>query len=185
MLSSLGFIGSSSRVVVPDITNLSISNATTALSYVGLSIGSSTGSTTSGATSGNNGNIALQDPVFGSDVERGSAINYITYNYIPPCSPNWTVQTIYSNCVSCVRYSNDYHTDGCGNSYFDNPQGPLPCDSGEETLTNEYDDMIGMTSTECNYRKTREYTNNCTGAVRYVYSYFTRARACPTCACPL
>lgn len=184
-MRSIGYVASSgSGVQVPNIVDLSTSAASSALSAVGLALGSSTGSTTSGATSGNNGYVATQSVAPGTTADYGTVISYTTYNYVPPCTPNWTVQTIWSNCTSCVKYSNDYHTDGCGNSYFDNPQGPVACDSGDETQTDEYDELIGATSTECNYRLTKVYTNTCTNAVRYEYSYYSLGRGCPTCICP-
>jgi len=90
-LGSIGYVASSwSRVIVPNIVGLSTSAAASALSAVGLVLGSSTGTTTSGANSGNNGNLATQSVASGADVERGTTITYTTYYYYvapPPPTP--------------------------------------------------------------------------------------------------
>lgn len=90
-MRSIGYFASSgSRVQVPNIVDLSTSAASSALSAVGLVLGSSTGSISSGATSENNGKVATQSVASGSYVDYGTTITYTTYSYSPPsCTPGW------------------------------------------------------------------------------------------------
>lgn len=92
MLGYLGYYGATSSVAVPNIINLSTSAASSALSAVGLVLGSSTGVTTSGANSGNNGLVASQSIASGTLVEPGTTVTYTTYNYVAPpsCTAGWT-----------------------------------------------------------------------------------------------
>ena len=182
MFGAIGIFGSKGMARVPNLSGLSGSSITSAITAAGL-VANNTGTTTT-SNSSINGQVASQTPSASSLAEYGSTVSYTTYNYVAPCTPNWTVQTIYSNCTSCVRYSNDYHQDGCGNSYFDNPQGPMSCDSGEETLTDEYDVFISANQYQCYYRNTKVYTKTCTGATRYVQTDYAIDRDCPTCQCP-
>lgn len=181
MFGAIGIFGSKGMARVPDLSGLSGSAITSAITTAGLTASSSGTTTTSNSSI--NGQVASQTPSANSLAEYGTTVSYTTYNYVAPCTPNWTVQTIWSSCTSCVKYSNDYHTDGCGNSYFDNPQGPIACDSGTTTLIDSYEELIGFTSTTCEYKTTNTYENDCTGALTYTYSYRTSGRACPSCPC--
>ncbi len=105
-MRSIGYIASSgSLVLVPSIVNITTSAASTALSAVGLILGSSTGSTTSGATSGNNGQIASQSISSGSYVDYGTTITYTTYNYIAPTFPPSWVDSTVSNFIEGVAFN--------------------------------------------------------------------------------
>lgn len=87
-MRSIGYFASSgSSVLVPSIVGLSTGAASSALSAVGLVLGSSTGSTSSGASSENNGNIASQSIAAGTYVDYGTTITYTTYAYSPPSYP--------------------------------------------------------------------------------------------------
>lgn len=94
MLSSLGFIGSGSRVLVPNVVGMSPGTAISTIEGVGL-VAVSGGQTSSGATSQNNGTVASQNPVVSEsskpDLERGGSVTYVTYSYTPPPSypPQW------------------------------------------------------------------------------------------------
>jgi hypothetical protein len=129
MLGGIGFLSGGSRVIVPNIVGLSTSAATTALSNVGLVLGSSTGSTSSGASSENNGFVATQSVASGADLDRTSTITYTTYSYTAPVSPpSWTDSTIsnsfqfgtaYSDSVSATNgaaYTWEYVNSGNGAS---------------------------------------------------------------------
>jgi hypothetical protein len=106
-LRSIGYVASSgSRVIVPNIVDLSTSAASSALSTAGLVLGTSTGSTSSGATSENNGYVASQSVASGADVERGTTVNYTTYSYTPPVSPpSWIDSTISNSFTQGTAYS--------------------------------------------------------------------------------
>jgi hypothetical protein len=134
MLGSIGFLSGGSRVIVPSIIGLSTSAASTALSNVGLVLGSSTGSTSSGASPENDGYVATQSVASGADLDRTSTITYTTYSYTAPVSPpSWTDSTIsnsfqfgtaYSDSVSATNgaaYTWEYVNSGNGansNSYW-------------------------------------------------------------------
>ena len=106
MLGGIGFLSGGSRVIVPSIIGLSTSAASTALSNVGLVLGSSTGSTSSGANSGNDGYVATQSVASGADLDRTSTITYTTYSYTPPVSPpSWTDSTISNSFQAGTAYS--------------------------------------------------------------------------------
>lgn len=106
-MRSIGYFASSgSSVLVPNIVDLSTGAASSALSAVGLILGSSTGSTSSGATSQNNGNIASQSVSAGSYIDYGSTITYTTYAYSPPPSPpSWTDSSISNSFTAGTPYS--------------------------------------------------------------------------------
>jgi hypothetical protein len=106
MLGSIGFLSGGSRVIVPNIVGISTSAATTALSNVGLTLGSSTGSTGTGATSENNGYVASQSVASGADADRETTITYTTYSYTPSSNPpSWTDSTISNSFTSGTAYS--------------------------------------------------------------------------------
>lgn len=106
MLGGIGFLSGGSRVIVPNIIGLSTSAASTALSNVGLVLGSSTGSTSSGASSENNGYVATQSVSSGSDLDRTSTITYTTYSYTAPVSPpSWTDSSISNSFQAGTAYS--------------------------------------------------------------------------------
>lgn len=106
-MRSIGYFASSgSSVLVPNIVDLSTGAASSALSAVGLVLGSSTGSTSSGATSENNGNIASQSVAAGSYVDTGTTITYTTYAYSPPSYPPYfTDSTISGLGVVGIAFS--------------------------------------------------------------------------------
>lgn len=106
MLGGIGFLSGGSRVIVPNIVGLSTSAASTALSNVGLVLGSSTGSTSSGANSGNDGYVATQSVASGADLDRTSTITYTTYSYTAPSNPpSWIDQTISNSFTAGSAYS--------------------------------------------------------------------------------
>lgn len=94
---NIAILGSSSLVSVPDLTNLTPSEALSLLSSLELLVGS-TSTTTSGANASNDGKIASQSVVAGTSVERYTSVNYVTYYYYvaPPPPPNPPpAQTVY------------------------------------------------------------------------------------------
>lgn len=186
-MRSVGYFASSgSGVQVPNIVDLSTSAASSALSAVGLVLGSSTGTTTSGATSGNNGYVASQSVASGAYVDYGTTITYTTYNYVPPCTPSYSYsEQVTSPCNGCTYTYNLIATDvTCGTgSYVAAYNQTGNCTSNPQT--DEFEELIGTTSTECIIRVTKEYTNSCTGDITYSYETIYRPRACPTCACEL
>lgn len=172
MLSSLGFIGSGSRVLVPSILGQSPSSASTILSNAGLSLGSSTGTTSSGATSGNDGKVATQSIISGSDVERGTSVTYTTFSYVyvPPCSPNYQVTNTTSSCSNCQTTYTDTYTDlnGCGGQPYTSNRSGGSCDSGTtSTSTQDYHELVGQSQNSCTYWGFRRtiVTNVCTNTV--------------------
>lgn len=130
MLGGIGFLSGGSRVIVPNIVGLSTSAASTALSAVGLTLGSSTGSTSSGANSGNDGYVASQSVSSGSDVDRGSTITYTTYSYTAPVSPpSWIDSTISNSFQAGTSYSDSVSaTNGAAYTweYVDSGNGASP-----------------------------------------------------------
>ena len=81
-MRSIGYFASSgSMILVPNLVGLSSSEASNALSAVGLILGESTGTTTSGANVSNNGKIATQSSSSGSYVNFATVITYTTYQY--------------------------------------------------------------------------------------------------------
>jgi hypothetical protein len=116
MLGSIGFLSGGSRVIVPSIIGLSTSAASTALSNVGLVLGSSTGSTSSGASPENDGYVATQSVASGADLDRTSTITYTTYSYTAPVSPpSWTDSTISNSFQFGTAYSDSVSaTNGAG-----------------------------------------------------------------------
>lgn len=182
MLSSVGIVSSSrSRVIVPDISGLSSSDAVSALTAASLTAGTVT-TTTSGATSGNNGQVASQGVSAGSDLERGATVSYVTYSYT--CVPSYSYNTTYGSCNGCTQpYSTTRTDDTCGTGTIAWSSGTINCESNVQI--DSVDEFTGATSTTCNYKNTKTYQNSCTGALTYTYSTFTRARACPTCGCPI
>ncbi len=185
-MRSIGYVASSgSRVIVPNIVDLSTSAASTALTAAGLALGSSTGSTGTGATSENDGKIASQSVASGSAVDRGTVVNYTTYSYTPPCSPTYSYsEQITRACNGCDYIYNLIATDvTCGTGSSTIATGQVGnCTSN--TITDQFDELLNASSTECNYRETTVTYNSCTQAYTYTYNYYSLARPCPTCACP-
>lgn len=130
MLGSIGFLSGGSRVLVPNIVGLSTSAATTALSNVGLTLGSSTGSTSSGASSENNGYVASQSVASGADVDRGSTVTYTTYSYTAPVSPpSWIDNTISNSFQAGTSYSDSVSASNGASytwEYVDSGNGASP-----------------------------------------------------------
>lgn len=170
---------------MPNIVDLPTSAASSALSAVGLVLGSSTGSTSSGATSENNGKIATQSVASGNYVDYGTTITYTTYNYVPPCTPSYSYsEEVTRACNGCDYIYNLIRTDttcGTGSSTIATGQTGN-CTSN--TVTDEFDELLNASSTQCNYRTTTVTYNSCTQAYTYTYSYYSLARPCPTCECP-
>lgn len=139
MLSGIGFLSGGSRVIVPSIIGLSTSAASSALSAIGLVLGSSTGSTSSGANSGNDGLIASQSVSSGADVDRESTITYTTYSYTPPVSPpSWTDNTISNSFQAGTAYSDSVSaTNGAAYTweYVDSGNGTNPSTYWVQGLT--------------------------------------------------
>ena len=79
--------------VVPDVTGLTIIQATVALSAGDLSISEAT--STVGATSGNNNKVKAQSIPAGTTVNVGSAITLTKYNYVAPAT---------TGPISAIRY---------------------------------------------------------------------------------
>lgn len=113
---SVAVISSRSTVIVPDLSGLTSSQALSALSAVELTVGS-TSTTASGANSSNNGKVASQSVSVGTEVERYSSVNYVTYYYEaappPTCSPLSTtsggtasgpIVDLSGNNTYCVQY---------------------------------------------------------------------------------
>jgi hypothetical protein len=186
-LRSIGYVASSgSGILVPNIVGLTTSAASSALSAVGLVLGSSTGSTSTGATSGNNGYVASQSVASGTYTDFGTTITYTTYSYTPPCSPSYSYsEQVTSSCNGCTYTYNLIATDvTCGTgSYVAAYNQTGNCTSNPQT--DEIEELIGTTSTQCIIKVTKQYTNSCTGAITYSYETIYRTRACPTCECAL
>ncbi len=130
-MRSIGYVASSgSRVLVPSIVDLSTSAASSALSAVGLVLGSSTGSTGSGANSGNNGYVASQSVSSGTYVDYGTTVDYTTYSYSPPPSPpSWTDSSIVNSFTAGSSYSDSVSaTNGAAYTweYVDSGNGANP-----------------------------------------------------------
>jgi hypothetical protein len=122
MLGGIGFLSGGSRVIVPNIVGLSTSAASTALSNVGLVLGSSTGSTSTGATSGNNGYVASQS--ISTDADRGDTITYTTYSYSPPDLPlSWADQTISTSFTAGTPYSDGVSANNAVSYSIGQPDG--------------------------------------------------------------
>jgi hypothetical protein len=103
---SAAILSSSSYVVVPNVSGMNTSQASSTLQAVGLSLGSGS-STSDGANSGNDGLISYTSPSAGSEVEIGSSINYVRYSYSPPPSnpPVWTDSSISNSFQAGTAYS--------------------------------------------------------------------------------
>lgn len=172
-MRSIGYVASSgSRILVPSITGLSPSSASSALSAVGLSLGSGT-TTTSGASSGNDGLIASQSPASGDYVDYGSSVSYVTYNYVatpPPCVPSYGAEypVTTGTCNGCtypVAYYKDDITCGTGSVFVRN--GTVDCASSNIYIGEDWQ-LIGGTSTRCDYAVYKVYiTSSCGDPVYY------------------
>jgi hypothetical protein len=83
MLGVLGFYAASKgSSVVPLLTGLGSSQAQSAITAVGLTVGSVT-TTSSGATSENNNTVATQSIAAGTVVDQQTIVNIVTYAYVP------------------------------------------------------------------------------------------------------
>lgn len=113
------FASSSSKVVVPNLSGMTPSQAIAALSTAELLVGT-TSSTSSGATSSNNGLVASQTVAAGTLVERYSSVGYTIYSYStpPPTSPPPTCDPAGTITYSATTWSGEC-SDYCGN--------PSPC----------------------------------------------------------
>lgn len=184
MLGYLGYYGSVSSIIVPNIVGLTTSAASTALSAVGLVLGSSTGSTSSGATPENNGYVASQSVASGASVQPGTTITYTTYSYTPPCSPSYSYsEQVTSACNGCTYTYNLIQTDvtcGTGSSVAAYNQ-TSSCESNP--ITDQFEEVYSTSSTTCTIRETTVRQNSCTGVYTYSYRFFDRVRECPTCVC--
>lgn len=93
MLGVLGFYAATrGSAVVPLLTGLGSSQAQTAITSAGLTVGS-VGSTTSGATSENNNTVATQSIAAGTVVDPGTPVDISVYSYTPTppsFTPNFT-----------------------------------------------------------------------------------------------
>ena len=69
------------NVAVPNVVGSTLNAANSALVAVGLSQTSTT--TTSGANSGNNGKVATQTPAATTNVDVGTNVALVVYNYVP------------------------------------------------------------------------------------------------------
>jgi len=185
-LRSIGYVASSgSRVIVPNIVGLTTSAASTTLTAAGLTLGNSTGSTGTGATSENNGKIASQSVASGSAVDRGTTVTYTTYSYTPPCTPSYSYsEQVTRACNGCDYIYNLIATDvTCGTGSSTVATGQVAnCTSN--TVTDEFEEFLNASSTQCNYRGTTVTYNSCTQAYTYTYTFYSRARECPSCPCP-
>jgi hypothetical protein len=83
MLGVLGFYAASKgSSVVPLLTGLGSSQAQSAITAVGLTVGSVT-TTSSGATSENNNTVATQSISAGTVVDQETTVDIVTYAYVP------------------------------------------------------------------------------------------------------
>ena len=74
-------VSGTANTVVPNIVGLVATTASAALTAAGLIVGV-TSSTTVGATSGNNLKIKTQTPAANTVADAGTAVDYVTYNYV-------------------------------------------------------------------------------------------------------
>ena len=143
MLGSLGFFASRGMTTVPDLTGLSKSAAESAITDVGLVVGTTTSVSTSNSSFNNI--LETQSVQSGSVVDYDTAVNFTYYTFVSSPAPSPTpvvctgaqnerFQTSWGDCINGVQegtYAIEtcYSNCPCVINYYTETRscGPAPC----------------------------------------------------------
>ncbi|MGE4286469.1 MAG: PASTA domain-containing protein [Phycisphaerae bacterium] len=128
--------GGPELIAVPDVTGMTQTAAEAAITGAGLAVGTVT-TTETGATEANDGTVASQDPAAANEVEAGTAVDIVLYEYVaaPPACAAYDINgdgMVFTNDITAlVMYLNGIGapylvpavTDGVNDQYDVNGDG--------------------------------------------------------------